>query len=536
MTAKIKERCIYCGGDVYYHGSEKLIKCEWCGQTINTTKFESYLIRIQETEDESILIKQQLAEAEKEKQAADNRLFSALSSLGQIQNDQDILGKMLHTLTKKQEDAQQSLQFLKDISKRLVDSQNDIFARMGVIQDIGSRLQKIDMNEQERQSVMNEFILWSQQIKKEDIQRLQKVQTSADKLMEGQTEIKEKVNTLREKTNQLQNALDTFHVEYTKDKLREMQRLYRQAANFQYDREYNKAEEYYHRVLTKGGDDSEVYWRLLMCHYCLFYQKDNDGHLIPIILNPDLTDPAEMSLRRELEHHMAEQEKPYYLSELNKIDRILDKYRLLKDQVQYDVFISVMQNQDGHYTTDSDVASDLYDFLEDQGFKVFNSRRTVIPAGQEYEPYIISALMSAKALIVVGTSAENMNSPWVKNEWSRFQWLQYHEKKQTGKTDRVLFCYLAKGMQAEHIPKALNPNRQAIRDGVKAHDELIAGLAFLKPAITVTPPPPTEFTQIDNLLKYWLIQGRFEDVKQKCQELADKGLYLTHASRHLAPL
>ena len=532
MESMTKERCIYCGGDVYYHLGEKLIKCEWCGHSLVTSEFENELARIQNIEEENELIKEKLTAAEKEKQAANDRLFAALSSLGKIQNDQDVLGKMLSTLTGGQQDALQSLQFLKGISERLVNSQNDIFARMGVMNDIGEQLQKIDMEEQERQSVMNEFIQWSQQTREEDLQRLQMIVSSTDELLEGQKRINSKVDTLKAEADQLQKSIDAFHAEYTKDKLEELRQLYHQAANFQHDREFDKAEKYYHRVLTKGGDDAEVYWRLLMCHYCLFYQKDDEGHLIPIILNPDLTDPAEMSLRRELDRHMTEQERPYYQSELEKIDRILDKYRLLKDEVQYDVFISVRHNLDGHYTSDSDVASDLYDFLTEKGLRVFNSRRTTIPAGQEYEPYIISALMSSKVLIVVGSTPENMNSPWVKNEWSRFQWLQYHEKEQTGRTERVLFCYLAKGMQAKHIPKALNPNRQAIRDGVGAHDKLLKTLAFL----IREENDKIDIITIKNKLKYWLIQERFDDVKRECIELADSGNCLTCAWLHLYAL
>ena len=40
--------------------------------------------------------------------------------------------------------------------------------------------------------------------------------------------------------------------------------------------------------------------------------------------------------------------------------------------------------------------------------------------GTQYEPYIFAALNSAKVMVVVGTSAENLNAVWVKNEWSRF--------------------------------------------------------------------------------------------------------------------
>ena len=64
MATKIKERCIYCGGDVYYHGGESLIKCEWCGQTLVVAKFENELIRMKEAEEEHALVKEKLAEAE----------------------------------------------------------------------------------------------------------------------------------------------------------------------------------------------------------------------------------------------------------------------------------------------------------------------------------------------------------------------------------------------------------------------------------------------------------------------------------------
>ena len=40
--------------------------------------------------------------------------------------------------------------------------------------------------------------------------------------------------------------------------------------------------------------------------------------------------------------------------------------------------------------------------------------------GSQYEPYIFSALNSAKVMLVVGSSKDNLNSSWVKNEWSRF--------------------------------------------------------------------------------------------------------------------
>lgn len=543
MESKIKERCIYCGGDVYYQGDESLIKCDWCGETIPVMKFQGEMTRMKKAEKENTLIRDQLAEAEKEKEAANDRLFAALSDLGQIRDDQDTLGKVVHLLTEGQGDALQGLEFLKGVSEKLVSSQNDIFAKVSVIQEIAGQLQKIDMAEQERQSVMNDFMLWSQQIREEDAQRLQGIATSAEALIDGQRELAGKVDELKEAADLNQQTLEAFRDQYARDKLEKIQKLYRQAADYQQDRRYDKAEEYYRRMLTEGGEDAEVYWRLIMCHYCLFYEKDGEGRMIPIILNPDLTDPAQMSLRKELALHMTVPEKPYYAAKLQEIDRILDKYRLLKDQALYDIFISVKQDDDGHYTADSDVASDLYDFLKGQGLHVFNSRRTAIPAGQEFEPYIISALLSSKVLIVVGTSPENMNSNWVKNEWSRFQWLQYRDKEKTGKTDRVLFCYLAKGMQAEQIPRALHPDRQAIYNGVKAHDQLLAGISSLKgitlagnTGTVVQSPGDQDFRPVEDQMKFWLIQGKYEKVMTKYNELTEAGLFLAQAQLHLLAL
>ena len=544
MESRIKERCIYCGGDVFYYSGEPLVKCKWCGQTLAAAKFENELLRMQKTEEENTLIKQKLEDAENEKKAADDRLFAVLSDLGEIRDEQDVLGKTLHLIAEGQGDALQSLEFLKGISERLINSQNDIFAKMDVMQDIRMQLQKMNIAEDERQSAMNEFMLWSQQIRKEDVTRLQEIAGSADELIEGQREINSKVDDLKAAADLHQKTLEEFRGQYTKDKLQKIQKLYRQAEDYQHDRRFDKAEEYYHRVLTEGSEDAEVYWRLIMCHYCLFYEKDDAGRMIPIILNPDLTDPAEMSLRRELDTVMTDQVRPYYTARLQEIDRILDKYRLLKDQTQYDVFISVKQDENGHYTADSDVASDLYDFLKGQGLRVFNSRRTVIPSGQEYEPYIISALISSKVMIVVGTTPENMNANWVKNEWSRFQWLQFREKEKTGKTDRVLFCYLAKGMRAEQIPRALHPNRQAIIDGVKAHDKLLASLLFVnKPdtsavgsGYTARSPQKPDYEQIQKKMTAWLVIGRYERVREQYEELLDEGVFLTYPSLHLAAL
>ena len=182
--------------------------------------------------------------------------------------------------------------------------------------------------------------------------------------------------------DQTREAVSDFESRWENTSLQEIRRLYHQAENFQHDWAFDKAANYYRQVIIKGGADAEVYWRLLLCHYCVTYQRDEDGELIPIILNPDLTDPDQMSLRTDLKNAANDEKHAIYQRELSEIDRIIDRYREKKDEVRYDVFLSVKQNRDGHYTSDSDIASDLYDFLTGKGLRVFNSRRTMILPGR----------------------------------------------------------------------------------------------------------------------------------------------------------
>ena len=528
MHDLIKDRCIYCGGDAYFQSGVSLIKCEWCGQTLVITQFENELNRMKEAIREGEEAKAALETARREKQEANERLFSVINMLDDINMSQekeealiskisdtfsdseqtqeamlgllhslhsgaakeDTILDLLSTLSETRSEAGQKLDVMREISKDILASQGDLAAKLQMQSDVVKQIQSLTIDTAKKQELIHDFIAWSQDIQEEDYHRLKEIESTANVLLSDQQVIDAKVDLLQATADKHQKTLERFHSQWKQSQLEEMQQLYHQAENFQYDREYDKAEDYYRQVITKGGADAEVYWRLLLCHYCVSYQKSEDGRLIPIILNPDLTDPQDMSLRRDLEEHILPEQRDHYKAELAKIDAILNKYRQVHSDIKYDVFISVKQQKDGRNTIDSDIASSLYDSLTEKGLKVFNSRRCKAEmAGKLYEPYIISALMSAKALIVVGTSAENMNSQWVKNEWTRFQWLQRREIQKTGKTDRLLLCYLAMGMSPRQIPRALNPSRQAVIDGIGADKEITAALKHLIPGKEIPPAP-----------------------------------------------
>jgi len=251
-------------------------------------------------------------------------------------------------------------------------------------------------------------------------------------------------------------------------RIESLKKLYLQATGLQAAREFSLAEGKYLDLLVKGDNDintTNVYWQLLMCHYGIEYQED-EGAYIPIILRPDLTPMENLYAYKNLIHSFkTEQDQQLYTDRLEKIESSLQRYReasSTKEWGDFDVFISVKQNDHGNPTTDQGIGRDLYDrlvkddkALAAKNLKVFNSRKTQLPSGRFYEPYIMAALMSAKVLIIVGSKAEYLTSQWVKNEWSRFMYLQNQDIEKNGKTDRIMLCYLTGGMRTDDLPKEL---------------------------------------------------------------------------------
>ena len=116
----------------------------------------------------------------------------------------------------------------------------------------------------------------------------------------------------------------------------------------------------------------------------------------------------------------------------------------------YDAFISYKElDENGERTRDSILAQEVYYRLTEKGWRVFFSRITLedVP-GTQYEPYIFAALNSAKVMIVVGTSAENLNAGWVKNEWSRFLSMMRKDKSKL-----LIPCY--RDMDPYDLPEQL---------------------------------------------------------------------------------
>lgn len=123
---------------------------------------------------------------------------------------------------------------------------------------------------------------------------------------------------------------------------------------------------------------------------------------------------------------------------------ILEGDRLLPLTQKFDVFIS-------YKTIDFKYAKEVYDFLLQSGYRPFLSEISLKEMSHnQFHEAIDSALAMVQHLIVVGSTHSNMMSPWVSEEWRRFDYL-----KKMGKKKGNLVPMRCNGMNVDDLPDAL---------------------------------------------------------------------------------
>jgi len=200
--------------------------------------------------------------------------------------------------------------------------------------------------------------------------------------------------------------------------------LYDRANHYRRINEFDKAMMLFETILSEDNTDSETYWSILLCRYGIKYVEDAVTHTrVPTVNRTQYTSIFNDEDYVKTINLADSKRKPIYEQEAKTIDKIqqgiLD---ISKQEKPFDVFICYKETDSyGQRTEDSAVAYDLYDKFAKEGLKVFFSRVTLEDKlGVDYEPYIFSAINSSKVMVVVGTSKENFEAPWVKNEWSRY--------------------------------------------------------------------------------------------------------------------
>ena len=200
--------------------------------------------------------------------------------------------------------------------------------------------------------------------------------------------------------------------------------MFERANYFWRNNEFDKAMGIYEMVLATDDTDAEAYWSIVLCRYGIEYVEDPKSHKRVPTVNRFQT----KSILRDENYLNAIRcangyQRDIFEAEAAQIDTIQKNISTIsKEEKPYDVFICYKETDGtGARTHDSVYAQKIYDALSHEGLRVFFSRITLEDKiGTAYEPYIYAALHSAKVMLVVSLSAENMNAPWVKNEWDRY--------------------------------------------------------------------------------------------------------------------
>ncbi len=249
--------------------------------------------------------------------------------------------------------------------------------------------------------------------------------------------------------------------------------LYNRANNLRLNNEFDKAYGVYETILEIDNKQVEAHWGLVITKYGVEYVDDpKTKKKIPTchrtILDSIYDDVDYKYVLKESYGEALE----LYKKEANQINEIQKKILdISSKETPYDIFICYKETEDnGERTTDSVIAQEIYEKLVSLNYKVFFSRITLEDKlGEEFEPYIFSALNSAKVMLVVGTSLEHFEAVWVKNEWSRYLELMKKDRS------KVLIPVYSK-IDAYELPESFSMLQSQNYDKVGALQDLIHGI------------------------------------------------------------
>ena len=217
--------------------------------------------------------------------------------------------------------------------------------------------------------------------------------------------------------------------------------------------EFDKALGVYEHIVADDDTDAEAHWCCALCRFGIEYVEDPATYeWLPTCHRASFDSFLEdVDYLAALEHSDGITRRQYQ-KDAAKIAEVQRGILAASQNTEpYDVFISYKElDGNGERTRDSILAQEIYYRLTEKGWRVFFSRISLedVP-GTQYEPYIFAALNSAKVMVVVGTSAENLNAVWVKNEWSRFLAMMRKDRSKL-----LIPCY--QGMDPYDLPEQLS--------------------------------------------------------------------------------
>lgn len=266
-------------------------------------------------------------------------------------------------------------------------------------------------------------------------------------------------------------------------------KLFERAGRLRFNCDFDKAAGIYNTITDSYPEEAEGYWGLVLCKYGIEYADNASGKKVPVchrISYDSVMDDEDFELVME---NSDSESRAIFREEAKIIEENRKKYiQIVESEQPYDIYISYRAKDDnGDKTAVSEIAGHLYNKLTSAGYRVFLSEAALKGKKRsECEPYIYSALNSANVMLALGTSYDDYNDVWVKNEWNRY--LEIAEKN---KNKCLIPCY--KDVDEYDIPKEFAGLKVCQLGNDDTFNNIMAEIAnVVKPESVNQPAPEPE--------------------------------------------
>lgn len=266
-------------------------------------------------------------------------------------------------------------------------------------------------------------------------------------------------------------------------------KLFERAGRLRFNCDFDKAAGIYNTITDSYPEEAEGYWGLVLCKYGIEYADNASGKKVPVchrISYDSVMDDEDFELVME---NSDSESRAIFREEAKIIEENRKKYiQVAESEQPYDIYISYRAKDDnGDKTAVSEIAGHLYNKLTSAGYRVFLSEAALKGKKRsECEPYIYSALNSANVMLALGTSYDDYNDVWVKNEWNRY--LEIAEKN---KNKCLIPCY--KDVDEYDIPKEFAGLKVCQLGNDDTFNNIMAEIAnVVKPESVNQPAPEPE--------------------------------------------
>ena len=266
-------------------------------------------------------------------------------------------------------------------------------------------------------------------------------------------------------------------------------KLFERAGRLRFNCDFDKAAGIYNTITDSYPEEAEGYWGLILCKYGIEYADDASGEKVPVCHRISYDSVmADEDFELVMENSDSES-RAIFREEAKIIEENRKKYiQIAESEQPYDIYISYRAKDDnGDKTAVSEIAGYLYNKLTSAGYRVFLSEAALKGNKRsDCEPYIYSALNSANVMLALGTSYDDYNDVWVKNEWNRY--LEIAEKN---KNKCLIPCY--KDVDEYDIPKEFAGLKVCQLGNDDTFNNIMAEIAnVVKPESVNQPAPEPE--------------------------------------------